>query len=175
MNIRRISDGMPFRIAKSEALNLIKDKPTEFIHTTKSYTRSFYRRMNQSMNNEAAFKAEQVDFSDKQKKNFVEQDGRKIIGWRYKGVKTLHYELPADPKKAEEKKTWLQDIIDKACRNPNDQSLKAGILTKLAIFFGFLNSDVKPESQELKKESVDLPLYQRYVLGYGDLKNIKLA
>lgn len=172
MNVRRISDGMPFRIAKSEALNLIKDKPTEFIHTTKSYTRSFYRRMNQSMNNEAAFKAEQVDFSDKQKKNFVEQDGRKIIGWRYRGVNPFAYKIPKEKEEAEAKKSWIKSIVEQACINPNDKSLKQGLLSKLAIFFGFLSQ--KKVTHEIE-ESVDLPLYQRYVLGYGDLKNIKLA
>jgi hypothetical protein len=173
--VRRKSDGMPFKVAQSEALNLIKDKPLEFARTSKGYTRSFYRRMAKTMSNQEAFDKEKVDFSTKQKKNFVEQDGDKVIAWRFRGTKTLNYEIPKEKEEAEAKQSWIKEIVEKACINPNDKSLKQGLLSKLAIFFGFLS---QKKTTEAVKESVDLPLYQRYVLGYGktdDMANLRLA
>ena len=174
--VKRLADGMPFKMGRLEAQNLIKDKTGEFQRTSKSYTKSYYRRMAQTLRNQEIFKAEKVDFSTKQSQNFVEQEGNKIIAWRFRGNKTISYEIPEDPQKAEEKHTWLQNLIEKACRNPHDQSIKAGILSKIAIFFGFLKK--KEDIKWPKEESIDLPKWQRYTFGYGDIKdlnNIKLA
>jgi hypothetical protein len=166
--VRRMADGMPFKMAVSEAKNLIKDKPSEFVLTTKNYTRSFYRRMAQTLRNQEAIKAENVDFSTDQKYNFVEQEGNK-------GIKTIQVEIPKDAVEAEAKKSWIKELVERACINPNDHSLREGILAKLAIFFGFL---VKKKVKRNTQEAVDLPQYQRYTYGYGsvkDIANLRLA
>jgi hypothetical protein len=172
--IRRKSDGMPSRLPQRVAETIINDRPGEFEFTSKSYAKSYYKRMNRTMQNHEALKAAGVDFSTNQKKNFVEQEGNKIIAWRFRGNKTITYEMPEDEQKAAEKKTWLEKLIDSACRNPNDQSIKAGILSKLAIFFGFLQ-DSKKKQKGPTQESVDLPQYQRYNFGYGDINNLDKA
>lgn len=175
VTIKRNSDGMPYRLTRIQAQQLMLDKPGEFYYTSKSAAKAFNKRFAQTVANQEYFKKENIDFSTNQNKNFVEQEGNKIIAWVHKGFKTHHFEVPKDETAAEEKKDWLHKLVDKYCINPNDQSIKAGLLSKLAIFFGFLK---QKEAKTTLPNSVDLPLYTRHTYGYGqvtDLANVKLA
>jgi len=165
--ILRKDDKTPMRVYRSVAEKLIKDEPGNFCYTSKGATQGFYRRLAQTLQNEETLK--NVDFTTSQKvqENFVQQEGDKIIGYRFRGSKSFSYELPDDEKEAEKKQTWVQEVIEKACINPNDQSLKKSLLAQLLMFFGLFTK--KELITKPKTQSVNLPQYQRYILGYGQL------
>ena len=166
--ILRKDDKTPMRVYRSVAQQLMKDQPDNFCYTSKGATQGFYRRLAQTLQNEETLK--NVDFTTSQKRpeNFVQQEGNKIIGYRFRGTKTISYILPEDEKEAEKKKTWIQGLVEKACINPNDQTLKKSILAQLLMFFGiFTKRDVAPKQS--RNQSVGLPQYQRYILDYGQL------
>jgi hypothetical protein len=167
-------DGMIYRLQHKDATAIIAEKP-EFKLVSKSTSKSFYKRLEQVQKNRAEFERYQVDFTTNQKvqKNFVQEEDGKVVAYRFRGTKMLTYEMPEDEKQAEEKKTWLQDIIDKACINPHDQSIKKSLLATLLAFFGLFTK--KELVDKPKTHSVDLPLYQRYIFGYGTTDNIRYA
>ena len=172
--ILRKDDKTPMRVYRSVAQRLIQDEPDNFCYTSKGATQGFYRRLAQTLQNEETLK--NVDFSTSQKnpENFVQQEGNKIIGYRLRGTKNFFYTLPdevTEGKEAAEKhKTWVQEVIERACINPNDQSLKKNLLAQLLMFFNiFVPKRGIKITQKPKTQSANLPRYQRYILAYGQL------
>lgn len=166
----RTHDGQPFRLTRSEAQSLIGTGG--FKYTSKEATKAWYKRLAQVSRNEEALK--HVDFTTSQKvqQNFVQEEKGKVVGYRLRKMNSVTYTMPADHEEAEAKKNWLHDLVERTCINPHDHTIKQGILSTIAIFFGFL---LKKKVMHETTESVDLPQYQRYVLGYGSLKQLKVA
>ena len=165
---------MIYRLQHNEATAIRAEKP-EFKLVSKSTMKSFYKRLEQVQKNQETFEREKVDFTTAQKvqENFVQEEQGKVIAYRFRGTKTLTYEMPEDEKKAEEKKSWLQGIIDKACINPHDQTMKKSLLATLLTFFGLFTK--KELVSKPKSHSVDLPIWQRYILGYGTTEKMRYA
>lgn len=161
--IRRVSDGMMYRIPRVNALPLVNAGAFKF--STKGAYKHFVNKNYKIYNNQKALK--NVDFSKDQDSNFVQQEGNKIMGYMLKGFKTLTYELPEDKEEAKEKQNWVEKTIEKYCINPQDNTIKSNLLAKLATLFGFFKSKKEQE----KVHSVELPLYTRYIMGYGQLQS----
>jgi len=164
VNIKNKQNGMMNRVPQLLAEKLVKEGNFNFV--SKGSARHLANRILKMYNNEEALA--NVDFSKKQKENFVTQEGNKVIGYRFRGFKSLKYEIPEDEAKAKEKKTWIQSLVEKYCINPEDNTIKNSLLAKLAIFLGFfkgLRKQTKP-----KEQTIELPLYQRYIMGYGKLQ-----
>ena len=164
VNVKNKENGMMNRIPQLLAEKLVKEGTHVFV--SKGATKHFFNRQFKIFSSEDALK--NVDFSKKQKENFVTQEGNKVMGYRLRGFKKLTYEMPEDKVKAEEKKTWLENIVEKYCINPEDNTIKSSLLAKLAIFLGFFKNLSKKKSIP-KTQTKELPLYQRYIMGYGKL------
>lgn len=173
--VRRKSDNYPFRMEKQAADAMMLDKPGEFAFTSKESTKAFYKRLAGTTSNEQFLK--NVDFTTKQKDNFVVEENGKVIGYVLKGMKAVSWETPEDEQEAIKKRNWIENLIESACINPNDQTLKNNIVARLAVFFGLFKDffNKKNKTPLPKSNSVDLPQFQRFVLGYGTADKMRMA
>lgn len=164
VNVKNTRTGMFNRLPQAIAERLVNETG-EHVYVSKGTMKHFFNKKFKIMSNEEALKL--VDFSKKQKDNFITQEGDKIMGYKLQGYQDLTYTIPEDKKKAEEKKSWVREVVEKYCINPEDNSIKKSLLAKLAIFFGFLKS--KEEKEKPKQPTIKLPKYTRYIMGYGKL------
>lgn len=172
INLKHKATGSITRLPKDVARQIMSEQPNTFSFVSKESTKAFFKRYYQIARNQEALK--NVDFTTNQAKrdNFVQQEGGKVIGYQLKNLNPFTYTLPADEKKAEEKKSWIEGIVEKACINPHDQSLKQSILAKVLIFLGLFH---KKEEVKEKTETVHLPNYQRWIISYGTVENPRIA
>ena len=77
LTVKRIKDGIPFRLPKTTAIQLVTEGIA--VYTSKSYAKSFYRRLATVSANEEYLK--NIDFSTKQSDNFVMKEGNKTLGY----------------------------------------------------------------------------------------------
>mgnify|MGYP000854603596 CR=1 FL=1 len=178
VNVKRLSDGRPFRFPKSQADAMLaltnEDGSRKFSKTSKSYGRSYYRRAAQVIANRDYMEAHGISVSKDQNDHFCTQEGRKIVAHIYRGTKTHKYQMPTDPEKAKEKRTWVEGLVEKACINPHNGELRSSLLAKLAILLGFKKLfEKKADQPEFEEKEVQLPYYERRLFGYGDIKDHK--
>lgn len=162
-------DGTPFRMLDIEAQDLVATG--NFQYTSKGAVKAFYKRLARSVANQEYIA--KFDMSKKQSSNFVTEENGKIVANILLKQKPFTYKLPEDPEdkeKVAKHKSWIESIVEAACINPNDHTIKQGILSKIAIFFGFLSEFMKAPKEVKTHETIMLPQYHRRVIGYGTLK-----
>ena len=161
------------RVPREVATRLMAERPGQFHFTSKSCTKKFYKRLVAYYQKEDMLS--KVDFTTDQKDNFVVEEKGKVIGHIFRGTKTHTITIPAEKEKAEEKLSWVESTIEKYCINPNDHTLKSNLIAKLAILLGFFKKFKKKEEPKERVETFQLPMYQRIILGYGTLKDMRRA
>lgn len=172
--LKRKSDSHYFQINREVAEHLMADKPGEFAFTTKNACKAYYKRMAKTVANERVIK--NLDFSTKQNSTFVLEDNGKVYGYVLRGTTRINTGTPETEEEVQAKRNWLEKLIETACINPNDQTLKTNLIAKIAVFFGlFKDLFSKKDKQAPLPDFVDLPKYQRYIIGYGTIENMKIA